>query len=325
MSEAIQTIAKPGAELNTNGHSAELLQPRTINLDDILAVTSLIERVQQGGTKEVIDEGKKLGLQYIEELDALVKIADAVAISKREDVDGNIAVYDDIFDGVVVEEDDDDDLEQEDPLFCDRILKVHGFGLMNINEFLESRKVRGFCRYQASKFYLSNGRDDLIQAAYFGAAKAFRDFSPDKGSFWSFVELCILRQVITDVKTANRQKHQVLNNAESFDHTISPSDHEDSMIPYEAIANPDSHEPVDILIAAESLHDVVARIDGDLSPLERFCFLAHYVTGLSYEEISRIIIEERPELLRFVNSPGSAKTVDNAIQRVKKKISLNID
>lgn len=324
MSEAIQTIAKPGAELNTNGHSAELLQPRTVTLEDILAVTSMIERVQQGGTKEVIDEGKKLGLQYIEELDALVKIADAVAISKREDVDGNIAVYDDILDGVVVEE-EYDDLEQEDPLFCDRILKVDGFGLMDINKFFALRNVRSLCRYQANKFYLPNGSDDLLQAAYFGAAKAFRDFSPDKGSFWSFVELCILRQVITELKTATRHKHQVLNNAFSFDHSPSLSGDEEDVSLGELIADPDSHEPVDILIAAESLHDVVARIDGDLSPLERFCFLAHYVTGLSYEEISRIIIEERPELLRFINSPGSAKTVDNAIQRVKKKINLNLD
>lgn len=254
----------------------------------------------------------------------MIKIADAVSISEGEFADAGPAIYDDIFDGVVVEE-DDDDLEQEDPLFCDRVLRVEGFGLMNINEFLANSKTRAQCLYQVSKFYLPNGRDELIQAAYFGAAKAFRDFSPDRGSFWSFVELCILRQVITELKTATRKKHQVLNNAESFDHTTSPSDHEDSMLPYEAIANPDSHEPSDILIAIESLNTVAAEINGGLSPLERFCFLAHYAAGLRYEEISRIVIEERPELLRNINSSGSAKTVDNAIQRVKKKISLNID
>lgn len=66
MSRNFQIVPKVGAELNTNGNSLEVLQPRAISLEDIIAVTSLIERVQNGGTKEVIDEGKRLGLQYIE-------------------------------------------------------------------------------------------------------------------------------------------------------------------------------------------------------------------------------------------------------------------
>lgn len=322
MSETLQEIAETEAKANTNSHSLEALQPRVINLDDIIAVTSLIERVQQGGTREVIDESKKLGLQFIDELEALVKIADTVAIGKSDFVDESAVAYNDIFDGVVVEE--DDDLEQEDPLFCDRILKVEGFGLMNINEFLAMRKTRSSCRYQASKFYLPNSSDDLLQAAYFGAAKAFRDFSPGKGLFWSFVELCVLRQVITELKTATRQKHQVLSHAVSFDCSPSLSGDEGEMSLGESIANPDSHDPVDILIAIERLHGVVGNIKDKLSPLEEFCLLAHYCADLQYKEISRIIVEEKPELLTAVNSSGDEKTVDNAIQRALKKVGLDL-
>jgi RNA polymerase sigma-H factor len=170
------------------------------------------------------------------------------------------------------------------------------------------RRYTGFVRLKASSYFLAGGEsDDLIQEGMVGLYKAVRDFRADKEtSFRSFAELCVTRQIITAIKTATRYKHAPLNTYVSFSHTPAGQESEGECTLGDALPGPSVDDPSVCVISTEELQSLVFCLGTGLSKLESDA-LRCYLEGLSYEEMA-------DEL------GCDTKTIDNALQRVKRKI-----
>jgi RNA polymerase sigma-H factor len=173
------------------------------------------------------------------------------------------------------------------------------------------KRYRGFVRLKASSYFLLGGDpEDLIQEGLVGLYKAIRDFRSDReSSFRNFAELCITRQIITAVKTASRNKHAPLNQYVSFAQTPAAAGESETTLE-EILPGPGSEDPAQRVIATEELQALVACMSSVLSDLESRV-LSLYLDGHSYEAIG-----ERLEC--------DTKTVDNALQRVKRKVGAHL-
>jgi RNA polymerase sporulation-specific sigma factor len=174
------------------------------------------------------------------------------------------------------------------------------------------RRYAGFVRLKASSYFLAGGdSDDLIQEGLVGLYKAVRDYRSDKDtSFRSFAELCITRQIITAIKTATRFKHQPLNGYVSFSHTPAGHDEGSDCTLGDALAGPSVEDPARRVIASQELQALVGCLGTTLSRLESRV-LALYLEGRSYEEIGQLV-------------SCDPKAVDNALQRVKRKVGQHL-
>ena len=170
------------------------------------------------------------------------------------------------------------------------------------------RRYAGFVRLKASSYFLAGGdADDLVQEGMIGLFKAVRDFRPDKEtSFRSFAELCVTRQIITAIKTATRYKHAPLNTYVSFSHTPAGQDSDGDCTLGDALPGPAVNDPSVCVISTEELQSLVFSLGSGLSRLESDA-LRLYLDGNSYEQMA-------DEL------GCDTKTIDNALQRVKRKI-----
>jgi len=175
------------------------------------------------------------------------------------------------------------------------------------------KRYYGFVRLKASSYFLIGGdSDDLIQEGMVGLYKAVRDFRTDReSSFRNFAELCITRQIITAVKTSTRNKHTPLNEYISFSATPAASGGDGDPTLDELLPGPTAHDPANQVISTEELHSLVECLSSVLSELES-SVLSLYLDGYSYETVS-----ERLEC--------DTKTVDNALQRVKRKVGAHLD
>jgi RNA polymerase sigma-H factor len=170
------------------------------------------------------------------------------------------------------------------------------------------RRYTTFVRLKASSYFLAGGdSDDLLQEGLIGLYKAVRDFRPDKEtSFRSFAELCVTRQIITAIKTATRFKHAPLNTYISFSHTPSGQEADSECTLGDALPGPRVNDPAICVISTEELQSLVFCLGTSLSPLESDA-LRLYLEGSSYEEMAEEL-------------GCDTKTIDNALQRVKRKI-----
>jgi RNA polymerase sporulation-specific sigma factor len=187
----------------------------------------------------------------------------------------------------------------------DLVMEARGGSDAALCELLN--KYRAFARVKARSYFLVGAdREDIVQEGMIGLYKAIRDFNPElQTSFRAFAELCITRQIITAIKTATRQKHGPLNNYVSFERPVGGDDDGErvlgDVLPTMAIT-----DPADLVISAERIRALQAHFDEVLSDLETEV-LRLYVEGKSYQEIA-----ERLE--RHV------KSIDNALQRIKRKL-----
>jgi RNA polymerase sporulation-specific sigma factor len=173
------------------------------------------------------------------------------------------------------------------------------------------RRYYSFVRLKASSYFLVGGdSEDLIQEGLVGLYKAIRDFRSDReSSFRNFAELCITRQIITAVKTATRNKHTPLNGYVSFSSSpASGGDGEPTLD--EIIAGPEAREPATQVISSEELRSLVDCLSSALSELESRV-LSLYLDGHSYEAVGERL-------------GCDTKTVDNALQRVKRKVGVHL-
>jgi RNA polymerase sporulation-specific sigma factor len=170
------------------------------------------------------------------------------------------------------------------------------------------RRYTGFVRLKASSYFLAGGdAEDLVQEGLIGLYKAVRDFRHDKEtSFRSFAELCVTRQIITAIKTATRFKHAPLNTYVSFSHTPAGQDPDGECTLGDALPGSHVNDPVVCVISTEELQSLVFCLGSGLSPLESDA-LRLYLEGSSYEEMAEEL-------------GCDTKTIDNALQRVKRKI-----
>ncbi|HKG03691.1 MAG TPA: RNA polymerase sporulation sigma factor SigH [Conexibacter sp.] len=174
------------------------------------------------------------------------------------------------------------------------------------------RRYYGFVRLKASSYFLAGGdSDDLIQEGLVGLYKAIRDYRTDReSSFRNFAELCITRQIITAVKTATRNKHTPLNQYLSFSSSPSSAAGEGEPTLDEVIPGPSVNDPVNQVISSEELQALVACLSTVLSELESRV-LSLYLDGHSYEDVGKRL-------------DCDTKTVDNALQRVKRKVGTHL-
>lgn len=197
-----------------------------------------------------------------------------------------------------------------DELEDERVLKVVHDGNIQALEYLIF-KYKNFVRAKAKSYFLIGAdREDIIQEGMIGLYKAIRDYKGDKlSSFKAFAELCITRQMITAVKTATRQKHIPLNSYVSLDKPIYDEESDRTLL--DVICGSKVTNPEELLINQEEFDDIEDKLSEILSDLERKV-LRLYLDGRSYQEIS-------VDLKRHV------KSIDNALQRVKRKLERYLE
>lgn len=155
-------------------------------------------------------------------------------------------------------------------------------------------------------FLIGSDHNDLEQEGYIGLLKAIRSFSPDeKADFKSFARLCITRQMISAVKSANRQKHQPLNSYVSLS-SARFGDETDGNTVEETLPDEGATTPEEALLRQEQYRLVEVFAAEKLSQLER-AVLYYHLEGQSYQEIAEILKRD-------------TKAVDNALQRIRKKL-----
>ncbi len=166
-------------------------------------------------------------------------------------------------------------------------------------------KYRGLASIKANRFFLIGAEnDDMLQEGMIGLFKAIQSFDVEKNnSFKTFANLCIERQLITAIKTSNRQKHIPLNSSYSLN-TAVYDDNDDTSI-MDVLDTKVVEDPLDTITKKEYIQFVENRIDKNLSTFEKQV-LDRYIQGDSYVSIANKL-----------NSP--VKSVDNAIQRIRKK------
>ena len=166
-------------------------------------------------------------------------------------------------------------------------------------------RYKNMVRRKARPYFLIGAdREDIIQEGMIGLYKAIRDYNAGVGaSFRAFAEICVHRQIITAVKASTRNKHKPLNSSVSLQ---SPAfgDAEQTLMDVFPLT---AESPEDAFITKETAGDIAKGIEDSLSPLEKRA-LALYLEGRSYRESAQLL-------------NCSPKTVDNALQRVKRKLS----
>lgn len=167
-------------------------------------------------------------------------------------------------------------------------------------------KYRPFVRAKTRTYFLIGAdSEDIVQEGMIGLYKAIRDFRNDKlSSFRAFAELCVTRQIITAIKTATRQKHIPLNSYISINKPIYDEDSDRTLL--DVLPGGQVSDPEELVISQEEYIDIEAKMEEILSDLE-WKVLMSYLDGRSYQEIA-------VDLNRHV------KSIDNALQRVKRKL-----
>ena len=172
-------------------------------------------------------------------------------------------------------------------------------------------KYKNFVRAKARSYFLIGAdKEDIIQEGMIGLYKAIRDFRPDKlSSFRAFAELCITRQIITAIKTATRQKHIPLNSYVSLNKPIYDEDSDRTLL--DVISGTRITDPEELVISREEFDDIEEKMGEILSSLE-WRVLMYYLEGKSYQEIA-------------VDLDRHVKSIDNALQRVKRKLERYLE
>lgn len=189
------------------------------------------------------------------------------------------------------------------------VARFHSGDSCALNVLLQ--RYRRFARAKSRTYFLVGAdADDIEQEGLIGLYKAARDFRPDRqSSFRAFAELCITRQVITAIKTATRHKHQPLNQYVSISATRSDDEPNDRLVE-RLLGSDESSDPAEQTVSKERMEDMRQSMAEMLSALE-VDVLRLYVEGKSYLEISE-------HLGRHV------KSIDNALQRIKRKVDLHL-
>lgn len=172
-------------------------------------------------------------------------------------------------------------------------------------------KYESFVKTKAKSYFLIGAdREDIYQEGMIGLYKAIRDFNPDKlSTFKAFAELCVTRQIITAIKTATRQKHIPLNTYISLNKPIYEEESERTLL--DVLAGLKITDPEELVISQEEKIRIEDEIEKVLSKLE-LKVLNSYLDGKSYQEIA-------------CDLDRHAKSIDNALQRVKRKLEKCLD
>ena len=202
-----------------------------------------------------------------------------------------------------------DNLEFQDKSDEDVVIEAKN-GNNRAQEYIIA-KYENFVKSKSKSYFLIGAdKEDIYQEGMIGLYKAIRDFKADKfNSFKAFAELCVTRQIITAIKTATRQKHIPLNTYVSLNKPIYEEESERTLL--DVIAGLKITDPEELFISAEQMEHIQGEISKVLSDLEMEV-LTSYLDGKSYQEIA-------------CDLDRHAKSIDNALQRVKRKLEKCLD
>lgn len=172
------------------------------------------------------------------------------------------------------------------------------------------KRYKDLVDMKVSKYFIIGAeREDIVQEGMIGLYKAVKGFNAEKeSSFKSFANMCIERQLITAIKTSNRQKHMALNSYLSLNMSAYDEDEDTSLL--DVFNSKTVEDPLDTITKKEYYKFVESKIDTTLSDFEKQV-LQRFAAGDSYVKIAEKL--EAP-----------VKSVDNAIQRIRKKAIKNI-
>ncbi|ACL68861.1 RNA polymerase sporulation sigma factor SigH [Halothermothrix orenii] len=161
-----------------------------------------------------------------------------------------------------------------------------------------------------SYFLVGADREDIVQEGMIGLYKAIRDYKVDRlASFRAFAELCITRQIITAIKAATRQKHQPLNSYVSLNRPIYDEESDRTLL--DVLNGGKLSDPEELFVSKETYNLIENKITEMLSQLE-LNVLQEYLEGKSYQDIAESLDKH-------------VKSVDNALQRVKRKLEIFLE
>ena len=171
-------------------------------------------------------------------------------------------------------------------------------------------KYKNLVNIKVSKYFMIGAeKEDILQEGMIGLFKAIKDFKEEKQkSFKSFANICIERQLITAIKTSNRQKHMPLNSYLSLN--TAAYDDEDNTELMDIFNNNTVEDPLETITKKEYYKTVENVIDKSLSDFEKQV-LVRFMKGESYVDIANKL-------------DAPVKSIDNAIQRIRKKAIKNI-
>ena len=179
------------------------------------------------------------------------------------------------------------------------------------------QQFKPLVKAKAKAYYLLGGDlEDLIQEGMIGLYKAVLDFNPSKAdNFAAFASLCVVRQIQTAIKLANRKKHIPLNTSLSLHNEVPSGSSTDANQPQETYLDklPDRqiNDPEALFLGREAYNDIGEFIRQSLSPLEYDVLMLH-MNGKSHSEIAEA-------------TGRNKKAIDNTIQRIRRKIKANIE
>ena len=178
-------------------------------------------------------------------------------------------------------------------------------------EYLMNR-YRELVNIKVSKYYIIGAeRDDIVQEGLIGLFKAIKCYKPDQqNSFKSFANMCVERQLITAIKTSNRQKHMPLNSYLSLNTSAYENNDENGTELIEIFNNKTVEDPLETIMKKEYYDNIESAVNKNLSKFEKRV-LDRFLKGESYVKIAQ-------------NLEAPVKSVDNAIQRIRKKAIKNI-
>lgn len=182
-----------------------------------------------------------------------------------------------------------------------QLIRMFRQGETSVMDYL-MEKYKYLVRKKANALFLLGGdSEDLIQEGMIGLFKAIRDYDELEGSFYSFAELCVNRQLYTAIEAAARKKHRPLNSYVS----LSNEGGEEEGVSIRGALAANDLNPEQMVIDRESMEDVLERIRASLSRMEEKVF-TYYLEGMNYRQIA-------------AKMGKSEKSVDNSLQRIKQK------
>ncbi|MBS3810815.1 MAG: RNA polymerase sporulation sigma factor SigH [Halanaerobiales bacterium] len=197
------------------------------------------------------------------------------------------------------------DYQDYSQLSDDELIKIIRKGDSRAEEALIKRYKNFVLAKSRSYFLVGAGREDIVQEGMIGLYKAVRDYKIDRlASFRAFAELCITRQIITAIKAATRQKHQPLNSYVSLNKPIYDEESDRTLL--DILKGTKLNNPEELFVSKETYDLIEDQISEMLSTLE-FDVLQEYLNGKSYQDIADTLDKH-------------VKSVDNALQRVKRKL-----
>lgn len=173
-------------------------------------------------------------------------------------------------------------------------------------------KYKDLVNVKVSKYFIIGAeKEDTVQEGMIGLFKAIKNYNAEKqNSFKSFANICIERQLITAIKTSNRQKHQPLNSYLSLNTAAYENNDDDSVELLETFNSKTIEDPLETIMKQEQYNEVETAVNKNLSKFEQKV-LSRFLNGESYTVIAKKL-----------NTP--VKSIDNAIQRIRKKATKNM-